>query len=196
MISAHAVRLRDLHRAVARVVTLGALTLGFAACGGATPSSHPVATPPEHTLTSIVAGRLASLFIPAGRGFLQQPDAVGDTGPLDLEKAARTDGGPNDALAVLTKDGFVAGYQRRWVRQSDQTEVSIDLYQFSNPVGAVSYEQRNIAVRQPPQFGTFVVTGMSGAAGIEGTVFTNPAPPPNGTPIAAVFLPKVTISSM
>jgi hypothetical protein len=102
--------------------------------------------------------------VPAG--YIQQDDSVGDTGPSDLDKAVRDEGG-DDAREVLTRDGFVAGYQRYWTKGDDEL---IDfLYQFSNPTGTNDYFQRTVEVfgtsDEDTTVTTFAVANVPGAKG-------------------------------
>ena len=148
-------------------------------CGSAAPAAQPattVAAAPTSTATP-KAVALADLFITSlPSGFALQPDSVGDTGPSDLAKAARDDGSAG-AAALLTQDGFVAGYQRMWAQQSDGTYVVVFLYRFDNPAGAVSYEQHGVGLMTADPSGpktSVSVPGISGATGLTGTVQGRP----------------------
>jgi hypothetical protein len=112
--------------------------------------------------------RLIITAVPAG--YTIQPNEVGDTGPSDLAKAVRDDGG-NDARSVLTKDGFVRGYQRLW-NKTDNDQVIAFLYQFNDHAGALDYAQRGIAEVAKGDKGVtvapFDVPGIEGAVGLTG----------------------------
>jgi len=103
-------------------------------------------------------------------GFTVQPNDVGDTGPSDLAKAVRDDGSA-DARTVLTRDGFVRGYQRLWTR-SDKEQVIAFLYQFNDHTGAVDYGKRTVADLAKGAKGVtvtpFDVPGIDGASGATG----------------------------
>jgi hypothetical protein len=109
-----------------------------------------------------------ALGITAPEGYLLQPDQVGDTGPSDLAKASRDDGG-NDAQDFLTRTGFVRGYQRMWSR-SQSDDFVIYLYQFGTNAGAVEYTNRLTADAGTPNSGLtiskFSVPGIGGAVGV------------------------------
>ena len=75
--------------------------------------SGPPAGSAPHSFAALEALVISSVPV----GFVAQPDAVGDTGPSDLAKAARDDGQP-DALQALRAEGFVRGYQRLWLDQT------------------------------------------------------------------------------
>lgn len=100
-------------------------------------------------------------------GFLRQPDSVGDTGPSDLEKAIRDDGG-DDARDILTRTRFVRGYQRMWTRSGD--EIVSYVYQFADTAGAVEYTNRlntdSLAPTEGVSISPFVVPYISGAVGV------------------------------
>ena len=103
-------------------------------------------------------------------GYMVQPDAVGDTGPSDLEKAVR-DGG-DDARDVLTRTGFVRGYQRMWAHSRGEEIVSY-VYQFAQPAGAAEYTQRVSAAAGAPAEGVsidvFRVSGIADSKGVNVT---------------------------
>jgi hypothetical protein len=95
-------------------------------------------------VTVSTAGSLEDLLITSvPEGFVQIDDDVADTGPSDLAKAVRDDGGP-DAEAVLTDAGFVGGYQRSWQTEDASGLIIVFLYQFSDASGASSYGDRMI----------------------------------------------------
>jgi hypothetical protein len=167
-----------------RLSLTGGLAAGvvlLAACGSASSAGQP-ATTAAPTLKAVA---LVDLFVTAiPSGFTLQPDSVGDTGPSDLAKAARDDGSAG-AAALLTQDGFVAGYQRLWAQKSDGTYVVIFLYRFDNPAGAKSYEQHGVGLMTADPSGpktSVSVPGISGATGLTGTV--------QGRPVDAVAYAK------
>ena len=174
-----------------RRTVLAGLTLllaAGAACGGSDNDSKQAgevaakivtttttAAPPT---TSTTAPPLAANFDDLSRMILTsvpaeykvQPNDVGDTGPSDLEKAIRDDGA-DDARAVLTRNGFVRGYQRYWTK-SDDEEVVAFLYQFKDNAGAAAYGKRMTEDLAEPQEGItmtpFTVSGIDGATGMTG----------------------------
>src|SRR5207253_2023084 len=113
--------------------------------------------------TNALESRLISA-VPAG--FKQEADNVGDTGPSNLEKAAADDG-ETDAKDVLTRDGFVAGYQRLWTSGAGQDNQIVDfLYQFKTAGGASDYLQRQVAsAKSDGDTKEFTVDGIPGAVG-------------------------------
>ena len=163
---------------------LAGLTLALTACSGGGGNKPAVAAgivtttttaPPTTTTTTpkIAASfddlsRVLITAVPAG--YAVQPNNVGDTGPSDLAKAVRDDGSA-DARAVLTRDGFVRGYQRLWSK-SDNEQIIGFLYQFNDHTGAVDYGKRTVAdlakgdknVTVTP----FDVPGIDGASGATG----------------------------
>jgi len=105
----------------------------------ATGGTAPPATAPQ---TVPATGSLASLVITSvPSGFPQQVDAVADTGPTDLAKAALDDNSVNARRALLVT-GFVQGWQRLWsgvdAVQNDGQNF-IFLYQFRSALGADGY---------------------------------------------------------
>jgi hypothetical protein len=122
--------------------------------------------PPASSAANALAAKLLA-NVPAG--YARQSDDVGDTGPSDLDKAVKDDGNA-DARTVLTKDGFVAGYQALW--QKDDGQIIDFLYQFTSATGANDYANRTYAdgfsgsTDAKPT--TFAVAGIPGAKGLEG----------------------------
>src|SRR5688500_10442983 len=105
-------------------------------------------------------------------GFVRQPDSVGDTGPSDLEKAIRDDGG-DDARDILTKSRFVRGYQRMWTRTGD--EIVSYVYQFADAAGAIEYTNRLNADSLAPTEGVSISPfGMPDITGAVGVTTTEP----------------------
>lgn len=143
----------------ARCVACLACAFSVVACGSDSDSATPADTQATEAAVSTAAptdtssdepdaavdSSLEALLITSlPDGFIQVDDAVADTGPSDLAKAVRDDGG-TDAEQVLTDAGFVAGFQRSW-ETLDQTElIIVFLYEFSDPDGAASYAERAIA---------------------------------------------------
>src|SRR5690349_16272224 len=120
-----------------RIGTLLALAL-LSACGAQTAAS----TSPSPSPTSVADALGAKLVAAVPQGFVVQADSVGQTGPSDLAKAVRDDGGAN-AQAQLTTDGFVAGYQRLW-KSTDGSIIVVYLYQFKTQAGATDYQPRAV----------------------------------------------------
>jgi hypothetical protein len=153
-------------------------TLPLAACSGGGGKPSTTAEGQVETTTTIKAPsvKLAknyadlgkALNIAAPEGYLVQPDQVGDTGPSDIMKASRDDGG-NDAQEFLARTGFLRGYQRMWSRSEDDSFV-VYLYQFGDNAGAVEYTNRLTAdATTAPAgvtIGRFDVPGINGAVGV------------------------------
>lgn len=153
------------------LVVAGAL--GLAACGsvggsgdsdvypiGFTPTDPATAgstrPAPQSSRPSRFAALEARLISHVPRGFIRQPDSVGDTGPSDLAKAIRDDGTP-DARTRLTRDRFVRGYQRLWMNSSHDQVIAF-LYQFATPTGASDYFRYSVQ-----QFQTATLKTTQGA---------------------------------
>jgi hypothetical protein len=110
------------------------------------------------------SGLEARLLASVPAGYQRQADSVGDTGPSDLDKAVRDDGAP-DARQVLTRDGFLGGYQRLW--QKGPAELIDFVYRFAAPAGAADYTLRSLAdMRSTPGTSEFAVAGVPGAKGV------------------------------
>ena len=152
-------------------------TLPLAACGGGGGKPSTAEGQVETTTTlkapSVKVAKsfedlAKALDISRPDGYMLQPDPVGDTGPSDIEKASRDDGG-NDAHDVLTKTRFVRGYQRMWSRSGDDDFV-VYLYQFADNAGALEYTARLTADATTPTSGVttrqFDVAGIGGAVGV------------------------------
>jgi hypothetical protein len=154
------------------------IALPLAACGEGQGGQPSTAEGQVETSTTFKAASVKvaktyedlakALKIEAPEGYLLQPDEVGDTGPTDLAKASRDDGG-NDAQEFLTRTGFLRGYQRQWMRSAEDDFV-VYLYQFGNNAGAVEYTNRLVTVATTPAEGVtmkrFDVAGISGAVGV------------------------------
>ena len=124
------------------------------------------------------SGLEARLLAPVPAGYQRQADSVGDTGPSDLDKAVRDDSAP-DARQVLTRDGFLGGYQRLW--KKGPAELIDFVYRFATPAGAADYQQRSVAdLRSSSGTSEFAVAGIPGAKGLRHTG-------PEGTSVAVTF---------
>lgn len=134
--------------------------------------------------TSGLEARLIAI-VPAG--YQRQADSVGDTGPSDLEKAVRDDGAP-DARQVLTRDGFLGGYQRLWKKGAGEL---IDfVYRFAAPAGAADYQQRSVTdLRSSGGVSEFPVAGIPGAKGLRHTG-------PEGTSVSVTFTRGTYVSQV
>lgn len=153
-------------------------TLPLAACSGSGGETSTAEGQLESTTTTTKAPSVKvaknyedlakALKITAPEGYLLQPDQVGDTGPSDIVKASRDDGG-DDASDFLTRTGFQRGYQRMWSR-SDSDDFVVYLYQFGSHDGAVEYTNRLTANATTSTsgvaIGRFDVPGISGAVGV------------------------------
>lgn len=145
-------------------------TITLAACSGGGQGSADGRIDPNGTASSVAESMEdleEALDLAVPDGFERQPDSVGDTGPSDLEKAIRDDGG-DDAGDILTKSRFVRGYQRMWIRSGD--EIVSYVYQFADTAGAVEYTNRLNTGRLAPTEGVsispFRVPNISGAVGV------------------------------
>jgi len=155
-----------------RWVALAVLaTLPLAACGGAAKKSTAEGQVGTVKLAKNSDDLAKALNIAAPDGYMLQPDQVGDTGPSDIVKASKDDGG-SDASEFLTRTGFLRGYQRMWSR-SESDDFIIYLYQFATPAGAAEYTNRVTADATTPApdvtLGQFPVTEISGAVGVNAT---------------------------
>jgi len=153
-------------------------TLSLAACSGGAVKEKATAEGQVETSTTVkppkvkVAKNLDDLAkaisISAPEGYMQQPDQVGDTGPSDIVKASKDDGGP-DAQDFLARTGFLRGYQRMWSR-SESDDFIIYLYQFGDSAGAAEYTNRLATDAATPTsdvtLGQFVVPSINGAVGV------------------------------
>jgi hypothetical protein len=153
-------------------------TLPLAACGGGSDGKPSTAEgqvettttvkPPSVKVAKTYEDLAKALNIAAPEGYLLQPDQVGDTGPSDIVKASRDDGG-EDAADFLARTGFLRGYQRMWSRSASDDFV-VYLYQFGDNAGAVEYTNRLTASATTPTSGVtierFDVPAISGAVGV------------------------------
>lgn len=104
--------------------------------------------------------------VPAG--FTVMPDAVRDTGPSDLEKAVRDQGGEDADRDFLVRNGFLVGYQRLW-RDQESTELLVFVYKFAT-FGGARAEAEAIASGLLSSAGDLVPfqpAGIPGATGLE-----------------------------
>ncbi len=120
---------------------VAAALLVLAACAG---SGQPHRAPPPPPGG---AGLAARVITKAPPGMVLQPDAVADTGPIDLPRAATEDAGA-DAAATLEADGFVGGYERFWRGAGGSLLVAVA--QFSSAAGARRYMDREVAAGLRP----------------------------------------------
>lgn len=155
-----------------RWVALAVLaTLPLAACGGGAKKSTA-----EGQVGTVKSAKNSedlakALNIAPPDGYMLQPDPVGDTGPSDIVKASKDDGGA-DASEFLTRTGFLRGYQRMWSR-SETDDFIIYLYQFATPAGAAEYTARLTADATTPApdvtLGQFPVSSIGTAVGVTAT---------------------------
>jgi hypothetical protein len=169
-----------------RWAALAALaTITLAACtGGDDPTSSEgrVDDPNAGVASASVARSMEeleeTLDISVPDGYERAPDDVGDTGPSDLEKAILDDGA-GDARDVLTRTGFVRGYQRMWDGPTEDDEIAGYVYQFAGTAGAVEYTNRlNAGILAPTEGVTvtpFDVPNIHAALGanIEGNSYAS-----------------------
>lgn len=150
-------------------------TCMLAACGGGGDTESAGGEVVDATASSAPAAKSMedlseALDISVPEGYAVQADEVGDTGPSDLEKAIRDDGG-DDARDVLTRTRFVRGYQRMWSRNEDD-EIVAYVYQFADHAGALEYTTRVTAGADAPVDGMtisrFEVPAINGAVGVTG----------------------------
>jgi hypothetical protein len=165
----------------AGLLGLTALLAAGAACGGGgdkktEAAAKIVTTTTIAPTTTTTAPKPAASFDDLSRMLVAtvpaqykvQPNDVGDTGPSDLDKAV-SDDGEDDARAVLTRAGFVRGYQRLWMKSNDEQVVAF-LYQFNDHAGAVDYGNRGTDAMDTGEGGftltPFDVPGIEGAVGM------------------------------
>jgi len=155
-----------------RWVALAVLaTVPLAACGGGAKQSTANGQVGTVKVAKSSEDLAKALNIAAPDGYMLQPDQVGDTGPSDIVKASKDDGG-SDAQAFLTRTGFLRGYQRMWSR-SESDDFIIYLYQFATPAGAAEYTNRLTADATTPAadvtLGQFPVSSIGTAVGVNAT---------------------------
>lgn len=152
----------------AALAVLATVTLAACSEGGAKTADGRVAAGLSAPVAQSFEDLSQALDISVPEGYLRQPDTVDDTGPSDLEKASRDDGG-DDARDVLTKARFVRGYQRMWSRSEDD-EILVYVYQFADSAGATEYTARLTVDAGTPVEGmttaTFTVPTIDGAVGM------------------------------
>lgn len=134
---------------------LACALLAAGACSGGDPDASDVGPPSSTAPTvestaSTESSCVADGLDPSGlesliadavpSAYTQQPDDYGDTGPSDLEKAARDDSG-DDAEDVLRDLRFVRGYQRLWQTEAED-QLIVFLYEFCEESGASDYLSR------------------------------------------------------
>jgi hypothetical protein len=126
------------------------------------------------TTTTAPPAKVADLILnDAGPGFLLQPDALAETGPTKIGKAADDDISP-DAGKVLKATKFVDGYQRQWLNNGaagNNNNDFIFLYEFATPGGAALWVQHwNQTLENTPLQGaaltTFSPSEIPGALGL------------------------------
>ena len=124
--------------------------------------TQPVTPTPEHVVLE------RSLLTDVPPGFEQQPDDVGDTGPSDLAKAKRDAG--RFTAGLLDDGGFVAGYQRLWVKGDDDAEIVVYLYEFESPEAAAAYAVKfHLDLTAEVQDGGGTIFDVAGVPGAQGT---------------------------
>ena len=161
----------------AALALLATLALAASGCSGGDQKDSTAEGQVETTTTSkppsVKVARnyedlAKALDISVPDGYMLQPDEVGETGPSDIDKASRDDGG-DDARDVLTRARFVRGYQRMWSR-SETDDFVVYLYQFADNAGAAEYTNRLAADATKPTPGvtisTFTVPAINGAVGV------------------------------
>jgi hypothetical protein len=155
-------------------------TLPLAACSGSAKEkstaqgqveTSTTVKQPSVKLAKTYADLAKALTFPAPDGYMLQPDQVGDTGPSDIVKASKDDGGA-DAQDFLTRTGFLRGYQRMWSR-SRSDDFVVYLYQFATPAGAAEYTNRLKADAAAPApdvtLGQYLVPSIDAAQGVTAT---------------------------
>ncbi|MFM8973459.1 MAG: hypothetical protein ACKOOG_12675 [Actinomycetota bacterium] len=136
------------------LVVSAALTVVLAACGGngdggstaATTTTAAPAAPTTRPPTKPVArnGPSALILRAVPSGYVLQPEARTDTGPVDFDKAVRDDVAANGEVA-LRNAGFVDGYQRTWTSVGGLDRNTVLLYRFRTPPGASGYADHWLA---------------------------------------------------
>lgn len=156
-----------------------AVALGGTACSsggdeGAAATTLPPRLPDRLELS--VVERLVVERVPPG--FLLMPDDVRDTGPSDLAKAIRDQGGSPEDRDFLVDAGFSLGYQRFWLHEDD-SELLVFLYEFASAEGAAAQlRQIETAIRNAAQrsrITAFRTTGIPDGVGLEASDSTEPA---------------------
>jgi hypothetical protein len=159
-------------------------TLPLAACSGGAVKEKSTAEGQVETSTTVKPPKVKvaknidelakAISISAPEGYILQPDQVGDTGPSDIVKASRDDGG-DDAQEFLARTGFLRGYQRMWSR-SESDDFVIYLYQFGDSAGAAEYNKRLTADATTPTsdvtLAQFLIPAINGAVGVNAAAKT------------------------
>jgi hypothetical protein len=136
------------------------------------PTTHPAVTA-STTTTSIPGPPLEPLILKvAPSGFDRKADSFADTGPVDLNKAAKDDpfSEENEARRILLAAGFLQGYQRQWATEPAVSQNFVYVYQFETPEGAASYltQWREAAVAGPTRAAPVPFTpSLPGATGLK-----------------------------
>ncbi len=157
----------------AALAVLTTITLAACSSGGDGSSAEGgQVEDPGATVSTTVArsfedlAKTLDLAVP--ESYVLQSDEVGETGPADLEKAARDDGAA-DAKEVLTRTRFVRGYQRMW--KAGRDEIVSYVYQFADHAGAAEYTAHVAADASAPSAGVsiekFEVPGIHEAVGVD-----------------------------
>jgi hypothetical protein len=133
------------------------------------PASAPATTRAVRAsgATGAVEDPLVHLLLAVPTGYTQQPDSASRSGPSDLAKAV-SDDGTAGVGAILTRDGFVHGFQRVWLRD-DQVQVAVMIYQFRDGGGADAYARDLVGrARSISGFNVtdFPVPGIAPAVGL------------------------------
>src|SRR6266540_3180051 len=119
-------------------VRVGAIVVVAAFVGGCSSSSSKssgtTTTGGPRAAPTSSAELEARIVTKVPSGFIEQSPEAYDTGPSDLAKAIRDDGGPN-AGKVLRSEKFVRGYQRIWIGP-EHAQIIVFVYQFASRVGA------------------------------------------------------------
>lgn len=133
---------------------------------------------------------LAAKLVQTIPGYVLQPDSVGDTGPSNVDKAVRDDGGAN-VRKELTDDHFVVGFQKLFSTPTKDRVIVLFAYQFADAAGANEYMNASTKHEEMPQDGVvptrFAVPGILGATGIQATH--------NGTTFHEVFFTKGNVGA-
>ncbi len=142
-------------RTLPRVAVIVAVSALMAAC-----SSSSSGTP-----TSF-ADLEAHLTAKPPSGFVQQPDAVDETGPTDLAKAASVEGAAD--ASVLRSEGFVRGFRRLWIGP-EHAQILLSVYQFDTPAGArknFARFKRASETKPPPGAHKFAIPFLGPTQGV------------------------------
>jgi hypothetical protein len=142
--------------------------IAIALCGACSSSSPSKSADTSTTRVSTARGAPTSFSelesrivtkVPAD--FVEQPPEAFDTGPSDLAKAIKDDGGPN-AGKVLRAEKFVRGYQRIWIGP-EHAQIIVFIYQFESSAGArqdFARTTREVTAKRPSGAYRFVIPGL------------------------------------